>query len=683
MATTTETLRLLLIGEDKSASKALKGVGTAVQGLTGSLVTGKLLAFGNEAVTSFSQLQDASAAAAVTFGGSMARIEAQAASAPQKLGMSGRQVIEAAGTFGTYGKAAGLAGADLESFAVDMTSLAGDMASFKGKSPEQAIEAIGAALRGEAEPIRQFGVMLDDATLKNRAMSMGLIKTTKDALTPQQKSLAAQAEILAQTSDAQGDFERTSQSAANVQKTLTATMEDQENAIGGKLEPAYTAARKSILDTITAMESSGVSISGVAAVAGPALALVATGWTVSKVAAAASIAVQALAHTQMIAGWVASGGAAIASGAETAAIWLMLKGSAIAGAAATVAANLRAAASWVASNAAMIATSVASKAVAAAQWLVNAAMSANPIGIVVVALAALAAGLVYAYQNSEQFRAIVDGAFKAVAAAGRWLWNNALAPAFRGIVRGFAWVVDGAANMLDALGNVPGFEWAKTAAANMRGLAQGARDAANGIKDIPDATPRLSMKDEASAKIAAIDAKIKALKGKIVTAKANGDSKAVTTLQNKINALKDKKVGITATVKKAGINGIKVYTSSTGATRFTAYARGGRNPRRQLALVGEEGPELVELPAGAYVNTAARTAAIAANSAAMAAQVMPSALVMGGSSGGSGGMGGATIIQLTVNVPRGSDGYAAGRAIREELLKLKNGPLRGVGLGLT
>lgn len=681
MATTTETLRLLLIGEDKSASKALKGVGTAVQGLTGSLVTGKLLAFGNEAVTSFSQLQDASAAAAVTFGGSMSRIEAQAASAPQKLGMSGRQVIEAAGTFGTYGKAAGLAGADLESFAVDMTGLAGDMASFKGKSPEQAIEAIGAALRGESEPIRQFGVMLDDATLKNRAMEMGLIKTTKDALTPQQKSLAAQAEILAQTSDAQGDFERTSQSAANVQKTLTATIADQEAQLGGKLEPAYTAARQSIVDTITAIESSGVSISGVAAVAGPALAAVAIGWTASKVAAAASIAVQALAHTQMIAGWVASGAAAIASGAETAAIWLMLKGSAIAGAAATVAANLRAAASWVASNAAMIATSVASKAVAAAQWLVNAAMSANPIGIVVVALAALAAGLVYAYQNSEQFRAAVDGAFKAVAAAGRWLWNNALAPAFRGIVRGFAWVVDGAANLLDALGHVPGFEWAKTAAANMRGLAQGARDAANGIKDIPDAEPRLSLKDEASAKVRAIDAKIKALKGKIVTAKANGDTKAVTTLQNKINALKDKKVAITATVKKAGINGIKVYASSTGATRFTAYARGGRNPRRQLALVGEEGPELVELPAGAYVNTAARTAAIAANSAAMAAQVMPSALVMGGSS--AGGMGGATIIQLTVNVPRGSDGYAAGRAIREELLKLKNGPLRGVGLGLT
>lgn len=54
------------------------------------------------------------------------------------------------------------------------------------------------------------------------------------------------------------------------------------------------------------------------------------------------------------------------------------------------------------------------KVAAATQWLLNAAMTANPIGLVVIALAALAAGLVIAYKKSETFRAIVDGAFKAV-----------------------------------------------------------------------------------------------------------------------------------------------------------------------------------------------------------------------------------------------------------------------------
>lgn len=51
------------------------------------------------------------------------------------------------------------------------------------------------------------------------------------------------------------------------------------------------------------------------------------------------------------------------------------------------------------------------KAWAAVQWLLNAALTANPIGVVVVAIAALAAGLVYAYQKSETFRAVVDAVF--------------------------------------------------------------------------------------------------------------------------------------------------------------------------------------------------------------------------------------------------------------------------------
>jgi phage-related protein len=53
----------------------------------------------------------------------------------------------------------------------------------------------------------------------------------------------------------------------------------------------------------------------------------------------------------------------------------------------------------------------------AAQWLLNFAMDANPIGIVVVAIAALVAGLIYAYQHSETFRNAVQTAFRAVGEA--------------------------------------------------------------------------------------------------------------------------------------------------------------------------------------------------------------------------------------------------------------------------
>ena len=128
----------------------------------------------------------------------------------------------------------------------------------------------------------------------------------------------------------------------------------------------------------------------------------------------------------------------------------------------------------------------ATKAYAAAQVIFNAVMNANPIGIIVIAIAALVAGLIYAYKNSETFRNIVDGAFKAIAAAGRWLWNNVLAPVIRFIVNGFAAVADKVGDFLDALSNIPGFGWAKDAANKMHGAADKAREMAKAITDIPD-----------------------------------------------------------------------------------------------------------------------------------------------------------------------------------------------------
>ena len=54
------------------------------------------------------------------------------------------------------------------------------------------------------------------------------------------------------------------------------------------------------------------------------------------------------------------------------------------------------------------AAAVASKAWAAAQWLFNAALTANPIGLVVIAIVALVAAFVLAWKTQRQFRNIVD-----------------------------------------------------------------------------------------------------------------------------------------------------------------------------------------------------------------------------------------------------------------------------------
>lgn len=89
----------------------------------------------------------------------------------------------------------------------------------------------------------------------------------------------------------------------------------------------------------------------------------------------------------------------------------------------------------------------------AAQWAYNAALLANPIGLVVVAivaaiaaLAALVAGVVWAYKNLGWFKTGIDAIWagikigaQAVATVAVWLWKNIFGPVFRGIAAAASW----------------------------------------------------------------------------------------------------------------------------------------------------------------------------------------------------------------------------------------------------
>ncbi|WP_037616465.1 phage tail tape measure protein [Streptomyces aureus] len=77
----------------------------------------------------------------------------------------------------------------------------------------------------------------------------------------------------------------------------------------------------------------------------------------------------------------------------------------------------------------------ASKIFAAGQALVNAVMDANPIVLVVIALVALTAGLIYAYNHCARFRQIVQSAFAGVRTAAVAVWH-ALQAVWTGIVGG-------------------------------------------------------------------------------------------------------------------------------------------------------------------------------------------------------------------------------------------------------
>lgn len=116
---------------------------------------------------------------------------------------------------------------------------------------------------------------------------------------------------------------------------------------------------------------------------------------------------------------------------------------------------------WVASTAATIANTAANVAYAVAtgvvrvatiawtgvQWLLNAALTANPIGIVVVAIGALVAAIVYAYYHSATFRAIVQATWSgikvAISAVVDWFTNTAwpaIRTAWNAVGEGFTWL---------------------------------------------------------------------------------------------------------------------------------------------------------------------------------------------------------------------------------------------------
>ena len=80
------------------------------------------------------------------------------------------------------------------------------------------------------------------------------------------------------------------------------------------------------------------------------------------------------------------------------------------------------------------AVTLATNAWRGAQLLLNLALSANPIGLVVVALGALVGALVYAYNNSEEFRAVVDQAFSTL--------REGVTAALEGIQTAIRWTVE-------------------------------------------------------------------------------------------------------------------------------------------------------------------------------------------------------------------------------------------------
>ncbi len=413
-----------------SSFKSALKMGAAIAGAAAVAGGTKLL---KDAVAGAGELQQSLGAIDTVFGQSAVEMHGWSKDAATAVGLTRNEFNELGTLIGSQLKNGGTAMDQLAPKTNNLIKLGADLSSMFGGSAKDAVGALSSALKGERDPIERYGVSLSQAKIDAEAAALGF-KKVGTSLSQEASQAATLSLIMKQTKDAHGNFARESNTLAGQQQRLDAQLGNVTTSLGTMLLPALTKVTGKASTFITEMQNGTGTGGKFADVArgiarnldtiGPALGVVVSGlaaYKIASLAAGAAAAIQAAGTTG-------------ATGAT---------------------------------------------------WSLNAALRANPIGLVVTALTALGTGLVIAWKKSDTFREICTGAFNAVGDAGRWLWNNALQPTFKFIVNGIGWILDGWAKMLDALGNVPGFEWADRAADKMFDAAEDAKGLANQINDIP------------------------------------------------------------------------------------------------------------------------------------------------------------------------------------------------------
>jgi hypothetical protein len=380
----------------------------------------------------------------------------------QDFGIPTAELQDAARQFGVFGKAAKVPIDELASFSTSLTQAGLDLGSFYNAAPEDVFASLQGGLSGETEGLRKFGIFMSAASLDAFALEQGLEKTTAQ-MTEGEKVALRQKFILANLGDAQGDLSRTSDGLANQWRAFTGRLKEAGTAIGSAMLPQanklVTALNKRlgpIVEELTktapllgaafmnvfrggeATEDAGTLLGVMEKLGGVAI-IVRDLW--EKLSGAFKDS-GILGVTQELDGMLGTGDLltgtveALQSIFESlGTIWTDLVVPVLTEFNELVPEGIRpiellaTGLGWVAENgeilqpvlAALLAGFIAFKvvtgiirAVTAAQALLNVVMTANPIGLIIVAIAGLAAGLIYAYKNSETFRRIVDGAFKAV-----------------------------------------------------------------------------------------------------------------------------------------------------------------------------------------------------------------------------------------------------------------------------
>jgi tape measure domain-containing protein len=221
----------------------------------------------------------------------------------------------------------------------------------------------------------------------------------------------------------------------------------------------------------------------------------------------------------------------------------------------------------------MAAQAIWARTVATAQWLLNAAMAANPIGLVVIGLAALGAAFVAAYKNIGWFRDIVDSAWDAIGDGISWALGF-VRQHWPKIVMLLGGPIGAAVVLV-----VKNFDKIKNAATAVKNWVTGAfNDMVGFMKGLPARISRLAV------------------------GMFDGIKHAFQGVFDWIVEKADEMKNIVVDAVPGPLKDALGFSADVGETFFKGFLGAGANglvaDRPGVALVGERGPELVRLGRG-------------------------------------------------------------------------------------
>jgi hypothetical protein len=246
---TAQRLLIELVAKADSVEKTVSGLDSGLGRIGGTLgkiggavagafAVGAVVDFGKQAVSSFSNLEQSIGGVEAVFGTAQETVKAFGESAAESAGLATSEYNTLATQLGGVIKGSG-AITDVQQLATETQSLitvAADLAATYGGTTQQAVEALGSAFRGEADPAERFNLNLKASQVSAKAAELGLVGAG-GAITEAGKAQAIMALITEQSKDSLGQFGKEADSVAGQQARLTAKWENAQAQIGQALLP--------------------------------------------------------------------------------------------------------------------------------------------------------------------------------------------------------------------------------------------------------------------------------------------------------------------------------------------------------------------------------------------------------------------------------------------------------------